>query len=57
MQIGNVLCVVFSDGYVPVESMDMNINGIMELGKMTTASNRSNGNGHKNTEDVSTDTR
>ncbi|XDV41865.1 hypothetical protein PO909_010653 [Leuciscus waleckii] len=44
-------------GYVPVESMDMNINGIMELGKMTTASNRSNGNGHKNTEDISTDTR
>ncbi|XP_077076863.1 uncharacterized protein LOC143729467 isoform X2 [Siphateles boraxobius] len=44
-------------GYVPVESMDMNINGIMELGKMTTASNRSNGNGHKNTEDISTNSR
>jgi len=51
-------CVLFfSDGYVPVESMDMNINGIMELGKMTTASNRSNGNAHKNTEDISTNSR
>ncbi|KAG1964627.1 FYN-binding protein [Pimephales promelas] len=44
-------------GYVPVESMDMNINGIMELGKMTTASNRSNGNAHKNTEELSTNSR
>ncbi|XP_067239008.1 proteoglycan 4 [Chanodichthys erythropterus] len=44
-------------GYVPVESMDLNINGIMELGKMTTASNRSNGNGHKNTEATSTNSR
>ncbi|XP_051501571.1 proteoglycan 4-like isoform X2 [Myxocyprinus asiaticus] len=33
-------------GYVPVESVDLNISGIMELGKMTTATNRSNGNGH-----------
>lgn len=57
MQFGNVLCVVFSDGYVPVESMDMNINELMELGKMTTASNRSNGNGHKNTEDIRTNSR
>ncbi|KAK7133325.1 hypothetical protein R3I94_015259 [Phoxinus phoxinus] len=44
-------------GYVPVESMDLNINGIRELGKMTTASNRSNGNGHKNTEDIRTNSR
>ncbi|XP_067274622.1 proteoglycan 4 [Pseudorasbora parva] len=44
-------------GYVPVESMDLNINGIMELGKMTTASNRPNGNGHKSTEVTSTNSR
>ncbi|XP_059353837.1 proline-rich protein 36 [Carassius carassius] len=44
-------------GYVPVESVDLNINGIMELGKMTTASNRSNGNGHKDREVTSTGSR
>ncbi|KAL0164140.1 hypothetical protein M9458_039893, partial [Cirrhinus mrigala] len=53
MQIGSVLC-CFSDGYVPVESVDLNINGIMELGKKTTASNRANGNGHKDPEVTST---
>ncbi|XP_052391501.1 uncharacterized protein LOC127938720 [Carassius gibelio] len=44
-------------GYVPVESVDLNINGIMELGKMTTASNRSNGSGHKDREVISTGSR
>ncbi|XP_016353543.1 titin-like [Sinocyclocheilus anshuiensis] len=44
-------------GYVPVESVDLNINGIMELGKMTTASNRSKGNGHKDPEATSTGSR
>uniref|UniRef100_A0A9J7ZLV1 SH3 domain-containing protein n=1 Tax=Cyprinus carpio carpio TaxID=630221 RepID=A0A9J7ZLV1_CYPCA len=44
-------------GYVPVESVDLNINGIMELGKMTTGSNRSNGNGHKDPEVTSTGSR
>lgn len=37
-------------GYIPVECVDLNINGIMELGKKTTVTNRSNGNGHKDTE-------
>ncbi|KAK2883587.1 hypothetical protein Q8A67_017224 [Cirrhinus molitorella] len=44
-------------GYVPVESVDLNINGIMELGKKTTASNRANGNGHKDPEVTSTGSR
>lgn len=57
MQIGSVLCVVFLDGYIPVERVDLNINGIMELGKMTKASNRSNGNGLKDPEVTSTGSR
>ncbi|XP_056337120.1 mucin-2 [Danio aesculapii] len=44
-------------GYIPVECVDLNINGIMELGKKTTVSNRSNGNGHKDTEANSTNSR
>ncbi|XP_058612090.1 titin isoform X2 [Onychostoma macrolepis] len=44
-------------GYVPVESVDLNISGIMELGKMTTASNRPNGNGLKDPEVTSTGSR
>ncbi|XP_055043186.2 uncharacterized protein [Misgurnus anguillicaudatus] len=44
-------------GYVPVESMDLNIDGIMELGKMTSATNRPNGNGVRDGEHTSTDSR
>ncbi|XP_050994839.1 proteoglycan 4 isoform X2 [Labeo rohita] len=44
-------------GYVPVESVDLNINGIMELGKKTTASNRANGSGQKDPEVTSTGSR
>ncbi|XP_052441724.1 titin-like [Carassius gibelio] len=44
-------------GYVPVENVDLNISGIMELGKMTTASNRPNGNGLRDPEVTSTGSR
>uniref|UniRef100_A0A9J8BUY4 SH3 domain-containing protein n=1 Tax=Cyprinus carpio carpio TaxID=630221 RepID=A0A9J8BUY4_CYPCA len=44
-------------GYVPVENVDLNINGIKELGKMTTASNRPNGNGLRDPEVTSTGSR
>nr|XP_002665715.3 titin isoform X1 [Danio rerio] len=44
-------------GYIPVECVDLNINGIMELGKKTTVSNRPNGNEHKDTEAHSTNSR
>ncbi|XP_051951732.1 proteoglycan 4-like isoform X2 [Xyrauchen texanus] len=44
-------------GYVPVESVNLNISGIMELGKMTTATNRSNGNGHRDGEVTSSGSR
>ncbi|XP_065113389.1 uncharacterized protein [Paramisgurnus dabryanus] len=44
-------------GYVPVESMDLNIDGIMELGKMTSATSRPNGNGVRDGEHTSTDSR
>ncbi|XP_051510903.1 proteoglycan 4-like [Myxocyprinus asiaticus] len=44
-------------GYVPVESVDLNINGIMELGKMTTATNRSNGTGLRDGEVTSSGSR
>ncbi|XP_016340107.1 proteoglycan 4-like isoform X1 [Sinocyclocheilus anshuiensis] len=44
-------------GYVPVESVDLNISGIMELGKMTTASNRLKDNGLRDPEVTSTGSR
>lgn len=44
-------------GYVPVESMDLNIDGIVELGKMTTATNRPIGNGVRDGEHTSTGSR
>ncbi|KAI7799442.1 proteoglycan 4 [Triplophysa rosa] len=44
-------------GYVPVESMDLNIAGIKELGKMTTVTNRPIGNGLRDAEHTSTGSR
>ncbi|KAA0708800.1 Disabled -like protein 1 [Triplophysa tibetana] len=44
-------------GYVPVESMDLNIDGIKELGKMTTATNRPIVNGLRDAEITSTGSR
>ncbi|XP_051954260.1 proteoglycan 4 [Xyrauchen texanus] len=44
-------------GYVPVESVDLIISGIMELGKMTTATNRSTGSGLRDGEVISSGSR
>ncbi|TRY97589.1 hypothetical protein DNTS_013374 [Danionella cerebrum] len=44
-------------GYIPVESVDLNINGILELGKKATVSSRSSGNGHREAEFHNTNNR